>query len=342
MPDPKLQSYLAQHYLSGPKADAILARAADAEGGLKKKKKKRAKLDPAASSSSSSGLIFKDDDDAWKTPAEHDDEDALEASVVVDPEPTKQGTGFKKLWDTGSSSKAEAANEGSAAMTQDSQPPPGVEADNIPTASKAGLRSREEMRAARLAREEQRKAQATSTAPSRSEQTRERSSDPDAEADERQQQTVYRDSSGRRIDLEAEQAAERAREAEAERRRKERETWGQGLVQKQAAQQANEELARVRESRVERRADDRDLNRYLKEQQRTDDPAIAFLTKKRSAQPAKPKYKGPFPPNRFNIPPGYRWDGVDRSNGFEKLLFQRKHTLARRDAEARAWGQSDM
>ena len=57
----------------------------------------------------------------------------------------------------------------------------------------------------------------------------------------------------------------------------------------------------------------------------------------------KPRYKGPNPPpNRFNLWPGYRWDGVDRSNGFEKKRFA---TLSERQSlsnEAYKWSVEDM
>lgn len=84
----------------------------------------------------------------------------------------------------------------------------------------------------------------------------------------------------------------------------------------------------------------------MKDVDRWNDPAANFLTTKKksaSSAPRMPRYQGPSPaPNRFGIPPGYRWDGVDRGNGFEKIYSQRGNELKMRKQEAHNFNVEEM
>jgi hypothetical protein len=131
--------------------------------------------------------------------------------------------------------------------------------------------------------------------------------------------TVFRDKDGKKI----------SEEEYIEMKKKEREKkkdyviqtefeWGTGLVQKRQQMTEEEQIAQEMSKPFARyEGKDDDIEEELKRIQREGDPMEKFLKKKK-----KTKKNLDFPPNRYMIAPGKKWDGIDRSNGYEKTYLQ--------------------
>ncbi|KIM80484.1 hypothetical protein PILCRDRAFT_534187 [Piloderma croceum F 1598] len=325
-----MQAYLAQKYMTGPKADAILARAAP-----KKKKKRKAESSMPASGSGSAMIV--DADGGWGDEGKDDvgDDDLAEAVVEKD-------RGFKKRRVEGGSNW-ETVQPGIKEESLPADEQPTVVEDTSSTPFLGGLLTSDQLRKA-LPQSKGKAAEATQ------------------EEIEAAQETIYRDAQGRIIDTKAAKAEAARKKREKEERESQKMEWGKGLVQREDQEKKRLELEKQKTKGFARYADDKELNEDMKAQDRWNDPAAAFLTvscrcclalgwaqytlilqKKTTKGPRKPQYSGPLPPpNRFGIKPGYRWDGVDRGNGFEKKLFQHANERKRRGAESYQWGAEDM
>ncbi|RPB23475.1 hypothetical protein L211DRAFT_825323 [Terfezia boudieri ATCC MYA-4762] len=306
-----LADYLAKNYLT-----------ADPTHSDKKKKKKRKK-----DSSVSSGIIIADDDalgwDTTTTTISKDKNGDGEALIVRD----GHTSDFRKTkfsnWTTPTPTSANADDHGAAEAAAEEDNGGGATVVTMSSGAHAGLQTGKQVAAA-LAKKRAADIAAFKSA--------------DPAASGKGQETIYRDASGRIVNIAIARAeARRALEEEAAKQAKQKE-MRRGEVQILEAEQRRRDLGDARFKDLARYKDDVEMNEELKAKQRWDDPAMAWLRKDGkagvSSTTGRKLYDGPWMPNRYGIRPGGRWDGVDRGNGFEKKWFEaRGKREARKDLE---------
>ena len=167
------------------------------------------------------------------------------------------------------------------------------------------------------------------------------------ERDKHEEDAVYRDVHGRRVEGVEEYL--KKQEEVLEQQKRQQYEWGSGAKQRQ---ERAEQIARLEEEKnrpLAQYADDADIDAEVRARTRWGDPAAAFKSKKSASESnadgkeSRPRYRGPpAPPNRFGIEPDYLWDGVDRSNGFEKKYFVMQASKAAQDERKYYWSVADM
>ncbi|KAF5836082.1 Pre-mRNA-splicing factor of RES complex-domain-containing protein, partial [Dunaliella salina] len=190
-------------------------------------------------------------------------------------------------------------------------------------------------------------------------------------------ETVYRDPvTGKIVDKETfAESRQRAGKRKPEKTKEELEQeqyleWRTGLAQKRAAEERAARMVEEANAPFARYEDDSERDALLRQQTRFGDPmanavrskrkdgvAASAVTERYNAEKLKssgfiiPQEIPPHswikrgvaaPSNRYDIRPGRHWDGVDRSNGFEREMFKYQNLRRVQEQEARMWSMSDM
>ncbi|KAF7636062.1 hypothetical protein Mgra_00004510 [Meloidogyne graminicola] len=140
-------------------------------------------------------------------------------------------------------------------------------------------------------------------------------------------------------EVKAREAREAAKQAEMEKKYS---VWSKGVTQIKERKEKLDEMEQTLSEGFTRHADDEALNEHLKTQLYSEDPMAEYFRVKshkiqRRTGIVYPTYKGQCLPNRYNILPGYRWDGVDRSNGFEsKMSLEKNKKIAHQELTYRS------
>ena len=326
-----LADYLAKNYLS-----------ADSKPSKKRKRKDAAKAE---------GLTIAEDDvNDWTKATQNEDDDDNAPTIVGG---TLAGglnkSSKKSKWiKVGASAPTDAEQAAADAILADARAESGAQAyqdEDAPavvgedgdevdgpmmaSGAMAGLQTADQVSAA-LKRKEKKERKAMEAA----------GMDPTAG---KAQETIYRDASGRIINVAMKRAEMRAKAEEDERKKQEELESRKGDVQRREKEQRKQDLEDAKVMGVARYADDKKLNDELKEQERWNDPMAQLIASKKSVSKSGrskgggKSYQGAFEPNRYGIRPGWRWDGVDRSNGFEKKWFAARNKQKSRNELEYMW-----
>jgi pre-mRNA-splicing factor CWC26 len=169
-------------------------------------------------------------------------------------------------------------------------------------------------------------------------------------------ETVYRDkASGRREAAAAGSAASDRPTASTLTEEEQAALLNVGRVQREAVEERHRRMEHMAASTFARHQDDDGLEEMRKIAIREGDPMAAYASAQGSSskrktnggatvpQNVRPVYKGPPPkPNRYGIRPGFRWDGVDRGNGFEDRLLARRYNQQHQKELAYRMSSADM
>jgi pre-mRNA-splicing factor CWC26 len=158
-------------------------------------------------------------------------------------------------------------------------------------------------------------------------------------------ETIYRDEAGRKVDA----SQIKPKKSIPQLSEKQQAELNKGRVQKQQEHAHQREWQEIKESSFARYQDDAGLEDARRDVIREGDPMALHAAKTsakvraESGRPQRPVYKGPAPkPNRYGIRPGYRWDGVDRGNGFEDKVLASQYSAKHKKEQAYRWSSADM
>lgn len=153
-----------------------------------------------------------------------------------------------------------------------------------------------------------------------------------------QTETVHRNLDGRKRNISAERNQRNAETGRLEAAQEKLALLGSGLAQIEKARQDRQEFASQASASFAYFKDDKAHNATLANVQRWGDPMASMSTshgKRESEQFATP-------PNRFGIIAGPRWDGIDRSTGFEAKVLQHANDRNVLQDEFHKWSTEDM